>query len=102
MKSTTGSEKNKNNAEMLLEIHLIRDYTRLTFLLAVAGTGLAAGLERCKQRDWCENLLCGQTGVTAPPGEGCEGQKGSLQDTVWVVFSEMEVQPFKLNWGLGL
>lgn len=77
---------------------LIRDYTRLTFLLAVAGTGLAAGLEP----DWCEHLLCGQTGVTARPGEGCEGQKGSLQDTVWVVFSETEVQPFKLNWGLGL
>lgn len=65
----------------------------------MADTGLAAGLERCKQPDWCEHLLCGQTGVTARPGEGCEGQKGSLQDTVWVVFSET---PFKLNRGLGL
>lgn len=68
----------------------------------MAGTGLAAGLERRKQPDWCEHLLCGQTGVAAWPGEGCKEEKGSLQDTAWVVFSETEVQPFKLNWGLGL
>lgn len=67
-------------------------------MLAVAGSGLAAGLERCKQPDWCEHLLCAQTGVTARPGEG---QKGSLQDTAWLVFSETEVQPLKLNWALG-
>lgn len=79
MKSRIRSEKNENNAKMLLELHFTKV---LTFFLAVAGTGPAAGLERCKQRDWCEHLLCGQTGVTASLGEGCEGQKGSLQDTV--------------------